>query len=98
MRWAWALVVFCAADGTYDVRMVPHGLGTVRARLAAEAAVHRDAEVGQVARCGGVPALQPGNPVDGQHDAQEHPGVAGLQVGERAEEAAVLTAQVPRPG
>ena len=48
--------------------------------------------------CGVLPAAQPGGPVDRQHDAQEDAGVARLQVGQRAEEAAVLAAQVARSG
>ena len=59
--------------------MLPHGLGAIRAGLAAEPAVHRDTEVGEVARGRGLPAAQPGDarvflgivlPID---------GVAGLR-------------------
>ncbi len=78
--------------------MLAHGLGAVRARLAAEPAVHRHAEAGKVPRRSGLPAAQPRDPVDRQHDAEEDPGVARLQVGQRPEEAAVLAAQVARAG
>ena len=57
--------------------------GAVRSGLAAEPAVHGHAEVGDVPRRGGRPAPQPGLAVDGQDDAEEHPRVARLEVGQR---------------
>jgi len=85
-------------DGTNHPGVLPHGLGAVRAGLAAEPAVHRHAEAGQVARtpwraC----AVAPRAPSIGSTMPQEDAGVARLQVGQRAEEAAVLAAQVPWP-
>src|SRR5215471_14708825 len=84
------------SDLAHDPRVLPHGLGTVLTRLAAEPAVHRHAEVRYVPRRRRDPAAQPRGPVDRKNDAEEHPRVAGLKVSQRPEEAAVLAAQVPR--
>ena len=78
--------------------MVAHRLVAVLPRLAAEAAVHREAEVVEELRRGGVAALQAGDAVERQDDAQEHARVAGLEVAQRGEEAVVLAAQVARAG
>src|SRR5262250_2434156 len=43
-------------EGADDAGVLAHGLVAVGARLAAEPAVHRHAEVGQIARGRGVPA------------------------------------------
>src|SRR3954453_11775072 len=51
--------------------VLAHRLLAVAAGLAAEAAVHRDAEVVEVLPRGGVAASQPGDPVDREHDAEE---------------------------
>src|ERR1700730_12717129 len=81
-----ALQACSAPDGADRVGVLAHGLGAVLARLAAEPAVHGHAEVGDVARRRRDPPAQPGNPVDRQHDAEEHPCVARLKVNERPEE------------
>ncbi|HET6193669.1 MAG TPA: hypothetical protein VFE59_42455 [Trebonia sp.] len=78
--------------------VIAHGPHAVLAWLAAEAAVHRDAEAGQVAGGGGLAPPQAGDPVDGQDDAQVDAGVAGLQVVEGLEEPVVLAAQVAGSG
>ncbi|HEX2821723.1 MAG TPA: hypothetical protein VHO07_16350 [Streptosporangiaceae bacterium] len=54
----WSLRAFFTPDGADHVRVLAHGLGAVRAGLAAEPAAHRHAEIGEVARCRGVPAPQ----------------------------------------
>ena len=78
--------------------MLAHRLLAVEPGLAAEAAVHRDAEVVEVARRRLVPPPHAGHAVDRQHDAQEDAGVADVQVAQRREEALVLAAQIARPG
>ena len=83
---------------SYHTRVLAHGLHPVLAGLAAEAAVHRHAEVVEEARCRGVAAAQARDAVDRQHDAEEHPRVARVELGERAEVALVLAAQVARAG
>jgi hypothetical protein len=44
-----------APNLTHDASVLPHGLGAIGAGLPAEPAVHRDAEVADVARRGGDP-------------------------------------------
>ena len=66
--------------------MLTHGLHAVAARLSAEAAVHGDAEVVQVARGGRLAPPQAGYAIYGQHDAEEDARVAGLEVGQRPED------------
>ena len=86
-----------SARGQGGLPVVAHGLHAVLSRLAAEAAVHGDAEVCQVTRRRGVAPQQAGDAVDGQDDAEEDPRVARLEVLKRLEEPVVLAAQVPGP-
>ena len=72
--------------------MVPHRLSAVFARLAAESAVHRDAELVQVPSKPSRASPQPGNAVQGEDDAEVDARVADVEVGKRLEEALVLAA------
>ena len=66
--------------------------------MAAEAAVHRDAEFRQVSGSRGVASFQPGHAVEWEHDPQEHARVPRPQVSQRAKEAVVLATEIPGTG
>src|SRR5579875_4222990 len=93
-----ALCSGAVAQGAHDPAVLLHRLDAVEAALAAKAAVHGHAEVVEVARGGGVAAPQARHTVDGQDDAEKDARRSGLEIDERAKEAAVLAAQVARTG
>ena len=86
------------AGGQGGLAVVAHGFHAVLAGLPTEPAVHGDAEIGQVAGGRGLAALQAGDAVKRQDDAQVDAGVAGTQLIQGREEPVVLAAQVARAG
>jgi hypothetical protein len=63
-----------------DVAVFTDCLPGSAAGLDAETAVQGDAEVGQELRGGRLTPPQPRFAVQGQHEAEEHAGVAGLKI------------------
>src|SRR3954454_21930314 len=78
-------------ERAHGLAVLAHRLPAVASGLAPEPAVHGHAEVVEEPLRRRVAAAQAGDPVEGQHDAEEHARVRDVEVLQRPEEALVLT-------